>query len=50
MVNLFVESGANLEARNKNMETPLLVAARRGYFAILKVLIDRGAVITALDK
>jgi ankyrin repeat protein len=41
---------ANAEARNHNMETPLLYAAKRGCHAGLTWLLDHHASVNALDK
>ena len=39
---LLLDKGANIEARNRNEETPFLVAARYGNIDCMKLLIDRG--------
>lgn len=44
-----INAGANVNARNKLGDTPLLIAARNGRVNVLKVLLDNGAEINARD-
>jgi ankyrin repeat protein len=50
VVEVLLEHKADVEARNKNLETPLLVVARRGNLSMLKYLEERGANTGALDR
>ena len=50
MLDLLFEYNPKLEARNKNMETPLLVAARRNQLEIVKYLLAKGAKLHANDR
>lgn len=45
-----IRSGANIEARNRRGETPLLMAARVGRKTALNVLLEQGANVRARDK
>ena len=40
---LFIESGADIEARNVKGETPLMLAAKSGYHLVVEVLLANGA-------
>jgi ankyrin repeat protein len=48
-VQLLLDKGANIEAKHNNGSTALLVAALRGYKAIVQLLLDNGANIQAKD-
>lgn len=50
IVDLLLEHGAKIDARNRFGETALLVAARRGNKHIVNRLIERGANLHARDK
>ena len=43
MVKLFLDKGANIEARCNNDNTPLLLASRYGHLDMVKLLINEGA-------
>ncbi|KAK3396723.1 hypothetical protein B0T20DRAFT_356640 [Sordaria brevicollis] len=45
-----IRGGANIEARNRRGETPLLMAARLGRKTALSVLLEQGANVAARDK
>lgn len=45
-----MEAGCSLQTCNKDEETPLHVAAVRGYFSIVQFLCERGANLDAVDK
>jgi ankyrin repeat protein len=47
LVKLLLDSGANVDAKDKNGDTPLIWAARYRCEAIVKLLLDRGANIDA---
>jgi ankyrin repeat protein len=47
---MLIESGANVNARNKNNDGPLHLAADRGHLDIAVKLIEKGAVVNAVDK
>ncbi len=49
-VETFIVAGANLEARDNQDMTALMIAADRGYSDIARALIDAGADINAQDK
>lgn len=49
-VELLLDHGANVQALNRHLETPLILAASFGKPKVLKVLIDRGADVQALTK
>jgi hypothetical protein len=49
LLNLLIDRGANIEARNRRAETPLLVAARKGRKCALTILLDRSANVHARD-
>jgi ankyrin repeat protein len=49
IVQLLVEKGANVEARDRYAATPLLLAARKGYHVIVQLLLENGANIEARD-
>jgi ankyrin repeat protein len=44
-----ITAGANVNARNRLGDTPLLIAARNGRVNVLKVLLDKGANVNAQD-
>jgi uncharacterized protein len=46
---LLLNRGANLEARDRNGSTPLILAAGNGETAVVKLFLDRGADIEARD-
>lgn len=50
ILDLLLEKGAILDARNRQGETALLVAAKRGNKQVVSKLLDRGANIHARDK
>lgn len=50
ILDLLIEKGAILEGRNRQGETALLVAAKRGNKQVVSKLLDRGANIHARDK
>lgn len=50
ILDLLIEKGALLDARNRQGETALLVAAKRGNKQVVSKLLDRGANIHARDK
>ncbi|KAG8160157.1 hypothetical protein KVR01_009693 [Diaporthe batatas] len=50
ILDLLIENGAILDARNRQGETALLVAAKRGNKQVVSKLLDRGANIHARDK
>jgi ankyrin repeat protein len=50
MTFLMDRAHAMLECRNKNLETPLLLACRKGHLNALKLLRERGARADAMDK
>lgn len=43
------EEGANIEATDKNKRTPLHLAAISGRLEVVKMLLQKGAVIEAVD-
>ena len=49
LVELFLNNGAKLEARDEQGQTPLIIAARKGNLKIAKMLLDRGAELEAKD-
>lgn len=49
MVRLFLDNGANIEARNPSNATPLICAAERQLEAIIDLLLSRGADVHAED-
>ncbi|KAL6894722.1 hypothetical protein GGI43DRAFT_424618 [Trichoderma evansii] len=50
MARLLINKGADINARNKLGETPLLLALEKGYEAAARLLIDKGADINARNK
>lgn len=50
ILDLLIEKGAILDARNRQGETALLVAAKRGNKHVVSKLLDRGANLHARDK
>lgn len=50
MTFLVQKGGASLECRNKNMDTPLLLAARKGHMRALKLLVELGARTEVMDR
>ena len=50
MVRLFLDNGANIEARNPSNATPLICAAERQLEAIVDLLLSRGADVHAEDE
>jgi ankyrin repeat protein len=50
IANLLIRHGANIEARTLDGETPLHFAAKYGHIAILSLLLESGACMTALDN
>lgn len=50
ILDLLIENGAILDARNRQGETALLVAAKRGNKHVVSKLLDRGANLHARDK
>jgi ankyrin repeat protein len=45
-----IESGADVRALGLNGETALIVAAQRGYFRTVKLLIEKGAPLNVADR
>lgn len=43
LVTLLLQSGASIEARNKDDMTPLMLSARRGESDLVRILLDHGA-------
>lgn len=50
ILDLLIENGAIIDARNRDGETALLVAAKRGNKHVVSKLLDRGANLHARDK
>lgn len=50
MVECLVQAGSSLQRCNKDGETPLHVAAVRGYFSLVKYFCEKGADLDARDK
>ncbi|ROW03710.1 hypothetical protein VMCG_05381 [Cytospora schulzeri] len=50
ILDLLLENGANIDARNRRGETALLIAARCGNKHVVSNLLDRGANLYARDK
>lgn len=50
MVCLLVESGASVDARDEQLDTPLLLAAESGHTATAVYLASRGADVEAEDR
>ena len=48
--NNFLNQGANVDARNKNLKTPLILAASRGVTSVCDFLISHGAKTSAKDS
>jgi ankyrin repeat protein len=46
---LLINHGADIEARNKSKETPLLTAAKWGWSEVVEVLIAKGSALDAVD-
>jgi len=46
MITLLLKHGANIDALNKNKESPLMAAARKGRLESISLLIQAGADIT----
>jgi cytohesin len=46
---LLINHGADIEARNKNQATPLLIAAGWGWSKVVKVLISKGSALDTVD-
>lgn len=44
------KAGCNVNAKNKEGETPLLTASARGYHDIVECLAEHGADLNATDK
>ena len=42
-----LDKGADIEAKDKEGNTPLMYASYRSHFLIVKLLLDRGAKINA---
>ena len=49
-VRLLLDSGANIEARDEDGETPLMMAASYGQTEIFNLLVDRGAKVNIRDR
>lgn len=50
MVSLLVDKGANIESKTRDGLTPLHCAARSGHEAVVDMLLEKGAPITAKTK
>jgi hypothetical protein len=50
ILSFLLEEGAAMEVRNKNMETPLLMAVMRGSLDAVSWLADHGACLDVLDR
>lgn len=46
IVQMFLDRGADINARSPNLTTPLMIAAYEGFDATVKLLIERGADVT----
>lgn len=49
LIDLFVEYGANIDARSRNFRTPLHVACIRGNLGVIQAMMMAGADINAKD-
>ena len=49
-VRRLIESGANIETKNRNGSTPLMIACGKGHESIVRLLIEKGADIEAQDN
>jgi ankyrin repeat protein len=47
---LLLEKDAQLEAKSDNGQTPLLLAVGMGYEAVVKLLMEKGALLKAKDS
>jgi ankyrin repeat protein len=50
IVRLLLERGANIEAGDYRMRTPLMVAATKGYASTMQLLLDKGAKLGTTDR
>ena len=50
MVKLLLEKGAELETKDKDSRTPLLLAAGKGQEAVVKLLLEKGAELETKDN
>jgi ankyrin repeat protein len=50
LTELLIELGADVEARDKDGQTPLHVASQAGPLDIARMLIEHGAEVSAQDK
>ncbi|KAJ5700867.1 hypothetical protein N7493_011913 [Penicillium malachiteum] len=50
IVELLIEKGADVELRDKDQDTPLLLAVRHGCFNVVKLILDFGAELDVKDK
>jgi len=50
IIRLLVASGADLEARDPDDDTPLITVAERGHLEVLHTLIELGANVTAVSR
>ena len=49
-VKSLLEQGADINAKDKNGRTALILATEKGYVEIVKVLLEHGADVNAIDK
>ncbi|KAF3918221.1 Ankyrin-1 [Dactylellina cionopaga] len=47
---LMLSEGADLEAKDEDERTPLMLAVQGGHEAVVKLLVDKGADLEAMDK
>jgi ankyrin repeat protein len=49
-IKILLETGADIEARNRSGTTPLIVAAHNGFIKACELLIEKGADVNAVSK